>query len=44
MVNYFDISQFIQDFSYSCSKSQIKKFNKGETILHILLIVINYVF
>lgn len=37
MVNYFDISQFIQDFSYSCSKSQIKKFNKGETITTYLV-------
>lgn len=37
MVNSFNISNFINDFSSSCSKAQIKDFSKGETITTYLV-------
>lgn len=37
MINYVDISSFINDFSTNCSKVQIKDFNKGETITTFLV-------
>ena len=37
MKNNSDISSFISDFSTNCSKVQIKKFNKGETITTFLV-------
>lgn len=32
----FDINQFIQDFSTSCSKVQVKQFEKGEVITNFI--------
>ena len=37
MVNNFNISEFIEKFSKGCSKTQIKDFNKGETITTYLV-------
>ena len=32
----FDVNEFIQDFSHSCSKVQIKSFQKGEVITNYI--------
>ena len=37
MVNNFDISKFIDEFSANCSKVQKKDFKKGETITTYLV-------
>ncbi len=37
MVNNFDISKFIEDFSHGCSKVTIRKFKKGETVTTYLV-------
>lgn len=37
MINNFDINEFIQNFSTKCSKTQIKEFNRGETITTYLV-------
>lgn len=37
MKNNLDISRFIEDFSNNCSKIQLKKFSKGDTITTFLV-------
>ncbi len=37
MQNNIDVSNFVADFSSNCSKVQIKKFDKGETITTFLV-------
>ena len=37
MLNKFDMNKFINDFSKSCSKTQIKDFLKGEVITTYLV-------
>lgn len=37
MLNDFDIAKFAQEFSLSCTKCQVKDFNKGETITTYLV-------
>ena len=37
MVNNFDVADFAKEFNSSCSKTQIKEFNKGETITTYLV-------
>lgn len=37
MQSNFDITEFISDFSKSCSKAQIKNFSKGEEITTYLV-------
>lgn len=37
MVNDFNIENFEKEFNLGCSKTQIKEFNKGETITTYLV-------